>query len=120
MNALETQLRSLRPRDPSPRLDRRLFGIPASKPPLVRSFAWLAPAAACMLLITTFSHQQNITTLFLTSECEAIVGMSLSNQSYAAYLPGSFKQEQNRWDTFEWTKGGDFNSSMRLRPQGKN
>lgn len=40
-----------------------------------------------------------------------MVAMILSNQSYAAYLPGSFQRNQNRWDTFEWTNTGDFTSS---------
>jgi hypothetical protein len=40
-----------------------------------------------------------------------LVAMILSNQSYAAYLPGSFQRSQNRWDTFEWTNPGGFPSS---------
>lgn len=40
-----------------------------------------------------------------------LVAMILSNQSYAAYLPGSFQQNENRWDTFEWTNMGGFTSS---------
>lgn len=40
-----------------------------------------------------------------------LVAMILSNQSYAAYLPGSFQQSANRWDTFEWTNTGGFTSS---------
>jgi len=41
-----------------------------------------------------------------------LVAMILSNQSFAAYLPGSFQREQNRWDTFEWTNHGQSGSSV--------
>jgi hypothetical protein len=48
-----------------------------------------------------------------------MLAMILSNQSYAAYLPGSFQRNQNRWDTFEWTNTGRFPSSGEpfLRPE---
>ncbi len=36
---------------------------------------------------------------------DEFVAMILSNQSYAAFLPGSFQQSANRLDTFEWTNG---------------
>lgn len=43
-----------------------------------------------------------------------MVAMILSNQSYAAYLPGSFEHQHNsfRADTFEWTNGSRSTSSM--------
>jgi hypothetical protein len=63
------------------------------------------------LFAATFIHQPGGTPLLLTSQQEEMVALSLSNQSYAAYLPDSFQQVQNRWDTFGWTNGGGFNSS---------
>jgi hypothetical protein len=42
----------------------------------------------------------------------AVVAMGLSNQSYAAYLPGAYQPTANRVDTFEWTNRGYSNSSM--------
>jgi hypothetical protein len=42
----------------------------------------------------------------------AMMAMIFSNQSFAAYLPGSFTREQNRWDTFEWTNHGHSGSSV--------
>jgi hypothetical protein len=86
---------------------------------LAQSLGWLAPAAACLLCAITLFRQQGEIPYLPTSDHAAMIAMSLSNQSYATYLPGSFKQEQNRWDTFEWTNGGNFTSSIRPLPQGK-
>ncbi len=47
----------------------------------------------------------------LAADHAPMVAMILSNQSFAAYLPGSFQRNQNRWDTFEWTNTGHFTSS---------
>jgi hypothetical protein len=41
-----------------------------------------------------------------------MLAVIMSNQSYAAYLPGSFQRAQNRWDTFEWTNQGYSGSSV--------
>lgn len=42
----------------------------------------------------------------------AVVAMGLSNQNFAAYLPGTFQPTANRLDTFEWTNRGYSKSSM--------
>jgi hypothetical protein len=42
----------------------------------------------------------------------ALVAMGLSNQNYAAFLPGTFQPTANRVDTFGWTNRGYSNSSM--------
>jgi hypothetical protein len=54
----------------------------------------------------------------VTAKPAPMVAMILSNQGFAAYLPGSFQRNQNRWDTFEWTNTGRFTSSGEpfLRP----
>jgi hypothetical protein len=46
------------------------------------------------------------------SQRAAMVAMGLSNQNYAAYLPGTYQPTANRVDTFEWTNRGYSNSSM--------
>lgn len=46
-----------------------------------------------------------------------LVAMILSNQSYAAYLSGTFQPAHNRWDTFEWTNTASFPSSERPFPR---
>jgi hypothetical protein len=119
MKPLEAQLKSWMPRRPSAALERKLFGAPAPRPPPARCFGWLAPAAACLLVVGAMVHQRGGTTLSIAPDHEELVAMSLSNQSYAAYLPGSFQREQNRWDTFEWTRGRDFNFSKHPFPQGR-
>jgi hypothetical protein len=43
----------------------------------------------------------------------AMVALGMSNQSYAAYMPGSYQPTANRLDTFEWTNRGYSTSSMR-------
>jgi hypothetical protein len=47
------------------------------------------------------------------NERAAMVAMGLSNQNYAAYLPGTFQPTANRVDTFEWTNAGSSTSSIR-------
>jgi hypothetical protein len=46
------------------------------------------------------------------AERNSLIAMSVSNQSFAAYLPGSFQLNANRLDTFKWTNGGGFHSPM--------
>lgn len=114
---MEEQLKSWKPRRPSAKLERRLFGTPAQGSHFAQSWGWLAPAAACVLLVGTMVNQQSQVTFSAVAGHGDLVDLSMSNQSYASYLPGSFKSEQNRWDTFEWTNGGDFNSSVRPFPR---
>src|SRR5262245_32903458 len=121
-NNLETRLRSWTPRRPSPGLERRIFdGRTASKPGEGRRHPWpalpafaslLAPAAACLLLAAGVLTHSGPLTNAVRSEREALAAMSVSNQSFAAYLPGSFQLSANRLDTFGWTNGAGFNSPM--------
>lgn len=119
MNSLEGQLKSWRPRRPSAGLERSLFGTPLRGPRFVQAAGWLAPAVACLLFVGVIAKHPDGRTIRIGSDYEELVAMSLSNQSYAAYLPGSFKSEQNRWDTFEWTNGGSFTSSIHPFPKGR-
>ena len=111
METLETRLRSWKPRQPSPSVKRRLFGsveLPLWQPALMRI---LLPAAACLVL-TVAALNPSHDVLRVVADPREVGAMSLSNQSYAAYLPGSFQCEANRLDTFGWTNGGGISSLM--------
>ena len=115
MKELETQLRSWAPRRPSPTVEKRLFR--PSKPeraPSQVAFGWLAPVTAALLLTCLLLNQHGNPSAAGSTNAP-LVAMILSNQSSAAYLPGSFKQEQNiiTANTFEWTNGARFTSSIR-------
>ena len=128
MKLLETQLRSWTPRRPSARLERRIFG---ETPVESGARAWraeagrrralrvLIPAAACLILTLAMLNQPDHTGASASAGQDAIMVLSLSNQSYAAYLPGSFACEANRWDTFRWTNGGASPSSAFSISPGK-
>jgi hypothetical protein len=113
---LETQLRSWIPRRPSAGLRSRVFGAGAAagRHPAI-AWNWLAPATGgVMLLFVTLSQQNGAWSRFGVSGEAPMVALTLSNQSLAAYLPGSFSHEQNSVpaDTFEWTNRSRSPSSM--------
>ena len=115
---LAEQVRSWKPRRPSARLERRLFGRLAGRDDTRAVMRVLVPAAACVILSVAMlnpvehgappEHARG-----------ALAAGSLSNQSYAAYLPGSFACEANRLDTFGWTNGGALPSSSVSISPGK-
>lgn len=107
----EALLHAWTPRPPSPGLERRLFGRPRSGSPRQVSWVWLSPVTACLLLGGLLLIQRLPPPVLVDAGHAPLVAMILSNQSYAPYLPGSFQRNQNRWDTFEWTKGSPFPSS---------
>ncbi len=114
MNELETLLRTLTPRRPSPKLKQRIFSanigvvedleVSSKAPPLLH---WLAPAMALLLLTCIVLNQHYGSGLRASPGGSAMFAAALSNQSAAAWLPGSFTCEQNRFraNTFEWTNG---------------
>jgi hypothetical protein len=112
MNTLETQLRSWTPRRPSPGLERRLLGSEPWHFSLSRLATVLAPTAACLLLTVSMVRQSSPGLLTNSGTQATMVAMGLSNQNFAAYLPGSFQPTANRLDTFEWTNRGYSKSSM--------
>jgi hypothetical protein len=59
-------------------------------------------------------NQRNNPSISGSSNSTAMVAMIISNQSAAAYLPGSFTHEQNNVpaDTFKWTNGHGLTSSI--------
>jgi hypothetical protein len=72
-----------------------------------------APTAACLLLTLAGWRHSEPPILPVENASTALVALSLSNQSYAAYLPGNCQSSANRLDTFEWTNGGYSQSSVR-------
>lgn len=140
MNDLEMQLRSWAPRRPSAKVKQRIFSATRSAEftpvhPIMlladrasrlaqmvkpTSFRWLAPAMAALFLTCIILNQRNAP---MASPATApLIAMILSsNQSAAAYLPGSFQREQNRLpaDTFEWTNGSGSTSSISSLSESK-
>lgn len=107
MNELEKRLLSWTPRRPSKGLEARIFGADADAAELVPSFrlSWLAPVTLALLLICVLFNQRYGSTLAGSPVSGPMVAMILSNQSAAAYLPGSFQAEQNNLpaDAFKWS-----------------
>ncbi len=104
---LEKQLLSWTPRRPSPGLERRLFArrqASAEALPHFR-FGWLAPVTGALALMCVLFNQRYGSALPGSSGSGPMIAMILSNQSAAAYLPGSFQAEQNNLpaDAFKWT-----------------
>lgn len=119
---LETLLRSWTPRRPSPRVEPRLFGgsedgdaafanatLDASGSGALEHipfrFGWLAPATVSLLLACVLFNHHNSFVLSESATGGPLVAAALSNQSAAAWLPGSFQAAQNSLpvDAFEWT-----------------
>ena len=110
MNELEKWLCSWTPRRPSARLERRLFPArPAPEEALLPfRFGWLAPTTVALALMCVLFNQRYGAPSSAPTGASPMVAMILSNQSAAAYLPGSFQAEQNNLpaDAFKWTHGG--------------
>lgn len=78
---------------------------------------WLAPVTVSLLLLfLTFSLRTGLRLADATPEPR--MALTLSNQSIAAYLPGSFRGQRNRLaadrvaERFGWTKPAGSPSSM--------
>ena len=123
------QLRSWKPRGPSARLERAIFGpamasaIAGSAPSPeadVLPFGtgtvarWLGPATAALLAIGAVFHQVAGQSFSGAASTGPLVALVLSNHQAAAWLPGSFSGEANNVprETFEWTNGNSSTSSM--------
>ena len=106
MSELERQLYSLRPRRPSARLERRLFGRRPVPADLWAGFrmSWLVPATAALALTCVLFNEHSGLSLSPSAGSGPMVAMILSNQSAAAYLPGGVQAEQNNLpaDAFRW------------------
>lgn len=106
---MEKLLLSWTPRRPSAGLERRIF---ASRPATAEAlpafrFSWLAPATAALMLLCVLFNQRYGPAISGSATPGPLVAMILSNQSAAAYLPGSVQAEQNNLpaDAFKWTRG---------------
>jgi len=123
MNELEKQLSSWVPRRPSARLEKRIFApsfvaagqslVASPKAPAFR-FSWLAPATVAFLLMCVLFNQHNSQAISGSAN-PGMIAVALSNQSAAAWLPGSFSRERNGLPngSFEWTNGNGSTSSIR-------
>jgi hypothetical protein len=116
------QLRSWAPRRPSAKLKDNLFPAdpgPAEDAGPAFRLGWLAPAALTVLLIGLQFNQRM--GFHASGVSGAMVAAALSNQSEAAWLPGSFPHDANSLpaERFEWTNGSGSTSSTRpLLPSG--
>jgi hypothetical protein len=126
MNELEMQLHSWVLRRPSAKLERRLFAPDKDQTETLPTFRlrWLAPATFTFLLMCVLVNQRSGPVLAVAGQSGALTTAALSNQSAAAWLPGSFTRDQNSLpaETFEWTNaGGWISSNGSLRgPRGTN
>jgi hypothetical protein len=141
------QLRSWAPRRPSAKLKQRIFSANRAAEfsavhPIIfithhasritqhvsriahllrpTSFRWLAPATAALFLTCILLNQRSAP--MASPVTSPLIAMILSsNQSAAAYLPGSFQREQNGVpsDTFEWTNGSGSTSSISSLSESK-
>ena len=115
MNELEMQLRSWVPRRPSAKLESRIFGQDQDSAELVPVFRlrWLAPATVTFLLMCILVNQRSGPVLSITGRPGTFATAALSNQSVAAWLPGSFTGDQNGLpaESFEWTNASGLTSS---------
>jgi len=106
MNELERQLLSWTPRRPSARLEGRLFAPTPAAAEVLLPFrlSWLAPVTAGLMLMCVLFNQRYGAGLSRAAGPAPLVAMILSNQSVAAYLPGSVQAERNNLpaDAFEW------------------
>jgi hypothetical protein len=70
-------------------------------------FTWLAPATAALMLMCVLFNQRFGPALSTAASPGPLLANILSNQSAAAYLPGSFQAEQNNLpaDAFKWARG---------------
>jgi hypothetical protein len=115
------------PRRPSPKLEKRLFGRRDAQLALAGPAAgdaaavthhfdlsWLAPATLAVMLMCLMLNQRSLSAFNSGGAPHAIMAVALSNQSAAAWLPGSFPHDQNTIpaETFEWTNGSRSNSSF--------
>ena len=104
MSDLEKQLRSWIPRPPSARVERTLFAPRPARAAAAPSFrlSWVPLGTAVLALMCVLFNQRYGMSDSRRAGVGPMVAMILSNQSAAAYLPGSFQAEQNNLpaDTF--------------------
>lgn len=109
MEELEIQLQSWAPRRPSAKLKRRIFAVAApttlEESPAFR-FRWLAPATAALVLLALLANPRE--------GGMARAGTNSVLFAVASNYPSVHSQHNGPpSDTFEWTNGNGFPSSIR-------
>jgi len=75
---------------------------------------WLAPAAAGLLFVGVILNPRAAAPFPGSSPSSGMLALIMSNQNYAAYLPGSFERTHNQLETFPKPPGDDFASLTNL------
>lgn len=125
-NPVEHQLRSWKPRSPSVKLKRRLFGEAEQASPCASGlggrWGWLAPVMGCFLAMVVVSGSRTGQDGgFSAAPPTNWLAAATSNQSYAAYIAGTFHSDQNalQKDLIAWTNGPRGSGAVRSFPLGK-
>jgi hypothetical protein len=110
-NPFENLLKRWTPRIPSAALRARVFAAAAAAAaPSAPALGWLAPAAALLAAFLVVLSPRGAGSPMAPGAAGPLMAMTVSNQSLAAYLPGSFRGERNRLapervtERFGWTK----------------
>ena len=115
MHHLENQLRSWKPRHPSPELKRRIFAaqvaadVVAEPETFLPPWRWWAPVTAMMIAaLTLLTGQFSALNFASRSPANLIATAALSQPNLVAYLPAAGHSEANAWPgtSFEWTNQG--------------
>jgi hypothetical protein len=118
MRELEKQLRSWRPRRPSPSLETRIFGRKVSEDTArPRRAHWLVPAMAASMLICLVISQRSGPRMESSEEARRFAAIVVSNDSAPAYLAGAFQNEHNLLTArgLEWTNTGNSRPMNRVQ-----
>lgn len=107
MKRVENQLRSWRPRRPSPSIKRKLFGATGDAAGI--SLRWLAPTMACLFLALTIASQEPSLSAASTRQ-QPMMGLVSSNLSFTNILPTGRNSVLPA--SFEWTNLSGFTSSI--------
>ncbi len=133
MSELDKLMVSWTPRRPSPGLERRLFGEASAGAtlsgqelagdgvmvqPTPFRLGWLTPTTVSLLLACVLFNHYASFMLSQTPSGGPLVAAALSNQSAAAWLPGSFERSQNSLpvDAFDATNGSGWVSNLSASP----
>ena len=110
----EERLASWKPRPPSPRVKRTLFGTAADPAGSTAAVAlvgsppwrWLVPALGCLILVFLAAGSFSVGRKRLVPDgAGAMIASVVSNFNNAAYLTAALHSGQNalRTETLEWT-----------------
>jgi hypothetical protein len=101
----EAQLRSLKLRQPSERIKRRLFPASTARNEFARALRWFAPVAACAAMAFAVLQREGN---FRGDGSFRPAALVASNVAMIHYQP-----EVNRWPAiFEWTNRSDSSLSI--------